>query len=174
MTEPWDCPNGHPGQVGRYCEVDGYDSHLDAHLSAPVVGEKGWSITVAADREYYEVTRATTEDLSIDYPLFLPPRRFPLRGESVLVGRADVNRGIAPDIDLTGPPEDRAIGRAHAMFVPTGDGTWAVVDLRSTNRTYVNDCANPIPAEVPVELRDSDRVFLGAWTALTVHLVTEP
>jgi pSer/pThr/pTyr-binding forkhead associated (FHA) protein len=43
-----------------------------------------------------------------------------------------------------------------------------VVDLGSANGTYVNDPARPIPARAPVPVKPGDRVYAGAWTALTV------
>ncbi|SES47273.1 FHA domain-containing protein [Actinokineospora terrae] len=165
----WDCRNGHPGQTGRFCEVCGHDSHLadDQQPVAPTAAAT-WSITVAADRAYYDETKSGSTDLRIEFPRFIPPRRFPLTGAALVVGRADPTRGIRPDIDLTGPPEDRAIGRSHAMLVPH-EGGWAVVDLHSTNHTFVNDIHTPIPPDHPVPLSAGDRVYLGAWTVLTLH-----
>lgn len=49
-------------------------------------------------------------------------------------------------------------------------GKWSIVDLGSANGTYVNDPASAaIPAETPVPVRPGDRVYLGAWTSLTVR-----
>ncbi|GAA3005184.1 FHA domain-containing protein [Actinokineospora diospyrosa] len=167
----WDCPNGHPAQTGRFCEVCGYDSHLPAEQQRrqpPPPVETQWSISVAADRAYYDETKAHTNDLRIEFPRFVPPRRFDLVGASLVIGRADPTRGIRPDIDLTGPPEDRAIGRSHAMLVHNPPG-WTIVDLHSTNHTFVNDIHTPIPPDHPTPLTPGDHIYLGAWTVLTVH-----
>jgi pSer/pThr/pTyr-binding forkhead associated (FHA) protein len=51
-----------------------------------------------------------------------------------------------------------------------------IVDLSSTNGTYVVGAAGSPEAEtpalvpgVPVELHDGDRVYVGAWSRLTVR-----
>ncbi|WP_026359984.1 FHA domain-containing protein [Amycolatopsis nigrescens] len=168
----WDCPNGHPGQTGQFCEDCGYDTQLppdapEQTRTAP--SSASWTAVVSADREYYDLIRAEAGELEVDFPRFLPPRRFDLRGESMLIGRADPARGIAPEIDLGGPPEDRAIGRAHAMLVAQEDGSWAVVDLGSVNRTQVNDRTTAIKPNQPVVLGDGDRIYLGAWTVITIR-----
>ncbi|WP_051386056.1 FHA domain-containing protein [Actinokineospora inagensis] len=155
--------------MGRFCEVDGYDSLLPPSgqaIQRPSV--RTWSVTVAADRAYYDATKASTSDLRLEFPRFLPPRRFDLIGVSLLVGRSDPTRGVRPDIDLGSPPEDTAVGRGHAMFVPHEHG-WAVVDLESVNHTFVNNIHTPIPPQQPFPLTNGDRVYLGAWTVLTLH-----
>jgi pSer/pThr/pTyr-binding forkhead associated (FHA) protein len=52
----------------------------------------------------------------------------------------------------------------------------SIIDLASTNGTYVSaagavpdDETEAITASVPTELHDGDRVFLGAWSRLTVR-----
>ncbi|SDW24353.1 FHA domain-containing protein [Amycolatopsis xylanica] len=170
VAEPeWDCPNGHPGQIGRFCEVDGYDSHLpaDAPDQVRAAAPRRWVATVGADREFYDLTCA--DDDSLVFPTRLVPRRFTLRGEALLIGRKDPELGIHPEIDLTGPPEDRAVGREHAALVAQDDGTWAVVDRGSANGTHVNDRVRPIPPKKPVPLRSGDQVFVGAWTVITIN-----
>ncbi|GIJ73691.1 hypothetical protein Voc01_086080 [Virgisporangium ochraceum] len=126
-------------------------------------------VTVSADRTYYEIVRAAggPDAGALVFPDFCPERQFPLRGSQVLVGRRSRSRGIHPDIDLTGPPEDPGISHAHALFLPQADG-WAVVDLGSANGTYVNDPAKPIPVRAPIAVKPGDRIFAGAWTVITV------
>ncbi|MQA26874.1 MAG: FHA domain-containing protein, partial [Micromonosporaceae bacterium] len=106
----------------------------------------------------------------IHFPEYCPQRRFELRGDQMVIGRFSRSRGITPDIDLVGPPEDPGVSHLHAMLVTQPDGGWAVVDLGSANGTYVNGAPEPIPSETPVPLHDGDHVNLGAWTKLTVHL----
>jgi hypothetical protein len=50
------------------------------------------------------------------------------------------------------------------------DGSYAVVDLRSANGTWLNEDPAPIAPYVPVRLRPGDRVHIGAWTTITVDL----
>jgi len=44
-----------------------------------------------------------------------------------------------------------------------------VVDLGSANGTYVNDSATAIEPNLPVPVKDGDRVHLGAWSTLTLR-----
>jgi pSer/pThr/pTyr-binding forkhead associated (FHA) protein len=49
------------------------------------------------------------------------------------------------------------------------DGGWAVVDPGSTNGTTVNDDPEPVKTDVPIPIRDGDRIHVGAWTTITVR-----
>jgi hypothetical protein len=175
-----DCPLCGAPQTGRFCERDGYD-FLAASLhpaGAPAVAPvlpapvtlTGLQVSIGADQAYFEKVKAAggPDAGMLEFPRFLPERRFPLRGGQILIGRRSRSRGIYPDIDLVGPPEDPGVSHSHALLVTQpGDG-WAVVDVGSSNGTYVNDTANAIDVNVPVPLRPGDRIYLGAWTVLTV------
>jgi len=70
---------------------------------------------------------------------------------------------------------DSSVSRRHAQFV-VGGNNLTVVDLSSTNGTYViagraapDAGTSPLVPGVPCELLDGDRVYLGAWTRLTVR-----
>lgn len=185
----WRCPHGHGPQAGRYCEVCGHDSTSSEGTTpdpappeetprtaavppeeaprAQAATETTWVLTADADRDYHRVAGAPA---GLPFPNFLPTRRFHLGGGTrLLIGRADPNRGVDPEIDLSGPPEDRAIGRSHALLVARPDGGWSIVDLGSTNRTYLNDHHTPLTPDVEVPLSDGDRLYLGAWTVLTLR-----
>jgi hypothetical protein len=45
-----------------------------------------------------------------------------------------------------------------------------VVDQDSTNGTTINGADEPIQPFVPVPLKSGDRVHVGAWTTITLHL----
>jgi pSer/pThr/pTyr-binding forkhead associated (FHA) protein len=130
-----------------------------------------WRVVVTADREYHTRMQAVAvpDAAPVQFPAFCPERRFALPNQQVLIGRRSRSRGIEPDIDLTGPPEDAAVSHAHALLVAVPEG-WAVVDLDSANGTYVNDGTDPIEANVPVPVGDGDRIHLGAWTTMTLRL----
>jgi len=125
---------------------------------------------VSADRRYYDSVRSEGgEDAdAIGFPPFCPERRFSLRGEQVTIGRRSQTRGIEPDIDLTGPPEDPGVSRLHALLVADAGG-WAIVDMNSANGTYLNYARESLEPNTPRSLADGDRVHLGAWTTITVH-----
>jgi hypothetical protein len=140
--------------------------------SVPATGAPvSWRLVVSADAAYYARMQDEAEPDAepISFPAFCPERRFALDGDQILIGRRSRSRGIEPQIDLSGPPEDPAVSHAHALLVPQPAGGWAVVDLDSANGTYVNDEPDPIRANEPVPLGDGDHVHLGAWTTLTLR-----
>lgn len=158
-------------QVGRFCEECGHDS-LDTATAAPAPPTPAaWHAVVTADRDYFErvVAAGGPDSAAMEFPLYCPERRFVLHDDRISIGRRSRSRGIFPDIDLIGPPEDPGVSASHAMLVRTA-GAWAVVDLDSTNGTTVNGATNPLPPNAPRPLSDGDRVHLGAWTTLTIRL----
>jgi pSer/pThr/pTyr-binding forkhead associated (FHA) protein len=127
-------------------------------------------LVVEPDRRYFDFVCAEAgESVTLTFPAYAPSRRFALAGERMLIGRRSVSRGLEPEIDLTGPPEDPGVGRSHALLV-AGDGQWSVVDLGSANGTYLNYSADPLAAHVPTPIVLGDRIHVGAWTTLTVVL----
>jgi hypothetical protein len=132
----------------------------------------GWVLVATADSGYHQRMRAAAgpDAEPVPFPAYCPPRRFPLTGQQLLIGRHSRSRGIEPDIDLTGPPEDAGVSHAHALVV-AHEGGWAVVDLGSANGTYLGDGADPIAPHTPVPLAPGDGIHLGAWTTLTLQAV---
>jgi pSer/pThr/pTyr-binding forkhead associated (FHA) protein len=128
-----------------------------------------WTAVVGADRAYYEQVQTVTgpEGAAVTFPSYCAERRFQLVGNQMRIGRRSLSRGLAPEIDLTGPPADPGISRLHAVLIATPDGNWAVLDPGSANGTLVN--GSEIGIGDPVPLHDGDRINLGAWTAITVH-----
>ncbi len=130
-----------------------------------------WQVVLGVDRAYFEaITAAGGADADgLSFPRFVAERRFTLDGNQLLIGRRSRSRGVHPDIDLAGPPEDPGVSHLHALLVAQA-GRWAVVDLASANGTYLNDpSAHPIEPNTPVPVSDGDRIFLGAWTSLTIQ-----
>jgi predicted amidophosphoribosyltransferase len=77
----------------------------------------------------------------------------------LLIGRVDDVSGIYPDIDMTPHGgEEGGVSRRHAQLLHEGDA-WFVVDLNSTNGSYVNGTEIAPSARVP--LQDGDRIGLG-------------
>src|SRR5438876_5541964 len=120
-----------------------------------------WTAVVGADRAYYERVQAVTgpEGAAVTFPSYYAERRFQLVGNQMRIGRRSVSRGLAPEIDLTGPPADPGISRLHAVLVATPDGNWAVLDPGSANGTLVNGSEMGVGDQVP--LHDGDRINLG-------------
>jgi pSer/pThr/pTyr-binding forkhead associated (FHA) protein len=127
-------------------------------------------LVVVPDREYFDfVCRTGGSATALTFPSYAPERRFTLTGRQMLIGRRSVSRGVEPEIDLTGPPEDPAVGRSHAMLVADENGSWSIVDLGSVNGTYLNHGPDPIEPDVATPLRIGDQIHVGAWTTLTLR-----
>jgi hypothetical protein len=141
-----------------------------AGSAAPVT----WTAVVTADRGYFDaVVAADGPDAgTLTFPAYCPERRFRLSGREMRIGRRSVSRGLEPEIDLTGPPEDPGISHLHAVLIAEPDGSWAVLDPGSANGTQVNGA--DIAAGMRVPVHSGDRICLGAWTVLTVLAAPEP
>jgi hypothetical protein len=180
------CPECDTPRDGRFCEVCGHDFLAEpssvpsksadngaaaSPSAVPPSGgsPNGWRVVVTADRAFHARMQANPDAEVVPFPAYCPERRFDLTGSEMLIGRRSRSRGIEPAIDLTGPPEDAGASHMHALLVATPEGTWTVVDLDSSNGTYLNDDPDPIAANQPVPLADGDRVHVGAFTTLTVQ-----
>ncbi len=173
----------------RFCEVCGYDPATGSlpHMHAPEVRpaapppaappppapppSTGTLLAViTADRPYYE-----RNDISeVQFPLGVPPRVIELRPGAVSIGRRSYSRGTNPVVDLAGPPEDPAVSHTHASLLPSDDGTWTLVDHGSTNGTYLNESPQPVPANSPLPVAPGDRIYIGAWTRITLEVRPAP
>lgn len=146
------------------------DANVNSGGGAEPTGEPvGCRVSVSADRDYHERVRAMggPDADALAFPEFCPERHFRFTGRQVLIGRRSRTRGVEPQIDLTGPPEDPGVSHTHAVLVPAEGGSWSVVDLGSSNGTYLNGSDEPLLANTPTVLQDGDRIHVGAWTTLT-------
>jgi FHA domain len=169
--------------AGRFCEECGHDSLAAPPVKAtpavadvpPVPADRveasTWTATVTADRAYFDSVMAVEgpDASGITFPPYCPDRHFPLAGKEISIGRQSRSRGIHPDIDLLGPPEDPGVSHLHALLLAQEAGTWSIVDLDSANGTLVNDDQKPLRPNVPRPLADGDRVYIGAWTRITLR-----
>ncbi len=128
-----------------------------------------WTVLVGSDRLYYERMKAARgfQGPYIPFPADAVERQIPLTGSQMRIGRRSAARDLEPEIDLAGPPPDPGISRLHAILIAASDGTWAVLDPGSANGTLLNGHQITIGELVP--LRQGDRIYLGAWTVITVR-----
>jgi hypothetical protein len=176
------CPVCQATRVGqdRFCEGCGFDFTAPAAtprilatgspgpVLAAVPGTTStpaWEAVAVADRGYFD--RVAPE--GVNFPLHCPPRTFLLAGDQIRIGRRSDSRGIQPEVDLTGAPEDSAISHLHCILIEQPDGAYALVDPGSTNGTTLNEDDTPLVANSPVALVDGDQVHIGAWTTITVR-----
>ncbi|HEY2505540.1 MAG TPA: FHA domain-containing protein [Streptosporangiaceae bacterium] len=174
------CPACGAERTGQFCEACGLDFQTtepvpSAPKASPAVPsprrpQPAWAAVVTADREHYERVRAegSPEAAKIEFPAYCPVRRFPLSGEEMRIGRRSVSRGLAPEIDLTGPPTDPGVSHLHAVLTPEPDGSWALLDPGSSNGTRINGTEIPAGARIP--LLHGDQVCIGAWTTMQILL----
>ncbi|MFG6192216.1 FHA domain-containing protein [Nonomuraea sp. JJY05] len=163
------CPVCQTPRAGQFCEVCGHDyTGGSAPVSVPVRGVRFEAVT-AADRTYYEkvIAEGGPDAATMAFPPYCPERSFALMGEQVRIGRRSRARSLAPEIDLTGPPEDPGVSHLHAVLLAQPDGSWMLVDPGSSNGTQVN--GKPVKVNVPVRVGAGDRIHLGAWTVITIR-----
>ena len=158
------CPNGHQSAEPDCCDTCGAEI---AGASVPVESSIGWIAVIEVNQEWFQL-RGTLADQPCPSP---SSSTVPLAKHTSLIGRS-ASRGVRPELSLDA---DTGVSRRHAQFVRDGD-ILTIVDLSSTNGTYVvGEAASPesdtpalVPG-VPTELYDGDRVYVGAWSRLTVR-----
>ncbi len=156
------------------------DPLTDAMPPAPA--PTGWIVIVEIDPVWFEL-KGTLADQPCPAP---STSTIPLRHAIVRIGRSSQSRGIHPEIAMD---SDTAVSRQHAQLVAvSANGSqadadsaalpdaFAAVDLGSTNGTFVvrsgtepSEAIEPIDPGVAITLADGDRVYIGAWSRLTIR-----
>lgn len=176
------CPNcgTQSSPDALFCEACGYDFTTGAmpRSAGRAAGSPSpvppaipleWVAEVWVDPQWYAEQEAEDPCPSAGLPVVVP-----LTVQSALIGRVSTSRNIHPDIDCA---TDSAVSRRHAQL--TTDGSrWFVEDLQSSNGTFVGPASGPLPDDpIPVgpktELKDGDRLYVGAWTRIVVRRATE-
>ena len=68
--------------------------------------------------------------------------------------------------ELTG---DQAVSSRHAVLRVADDGNFAIVDVGSTNGTFLDAVdSDAIAQGQAVEIKPGTAIYLGAWTRLTI------
>lgn len=134
---------------------------------APAVADR-WTVEIAADRAYFD----RGEDDGAVFPADAGARVIRVTAPRALIGRRSRSRAQAPDLDLSLPPADPGVSRSHALLERHADGIVTVTDLGSANGTWLGpDAAHltRVGDGDATPLREGDRVFVGAWTRVTVR-----
>lgn len=154
-------------------DTDGSAAESAHQPPAAPVSAQPLAVVVTADHEYYaaQVERGDIIEAEFPFPKYPGERRFSLDADVIRIGRASASRGIAVEIDLTGPPLDPAVSHLHAQLSRGEDGGWLLVDLGSANGTRLNGAEQPVPIETEVPVKAGDRIHVGVWTTLTLEEV---
>ena len=116
-------------------------------------------VEAAALQQAAPAAPAAAATLTIVFP---SGQSYTMQGDVADVGRADVAQSWHPDLDVIpfgGGAPDLGVSR-HQGRLARQDGGFVVVDVGSTNGTYVNGQA--VPYNQPVELHDGDTLSFGA------------
>jgi len=163
--EPYDGDLDHP--IGEGQETDDATGVVAQPSSCLV-------LTTGVSRHQWERLSASTRPVIPEPPP--PEKRFELRHrpgqDPVLLGREGGGL-VDVELQLPGTDADSGISKRHCAFQRRRDGSWVVRDQGSTNGTRVNDGRRLRSGESWV-LSDGDRIFLGAWSCLTVHIAEAP
>lgn len=124
-------------------------------------------VEVDADPAYF--AEVVTED-EIGFPEPAPDLcRVELVGSEINIGRANEATSIEPDLDIVSLTGDPAVSSRHAVFRPDGNGGIIIVDVGSTNGTFLAevDSVAIAPGE-PTQVELGTPIFVGAWTRLRI------
>ena len=157
------CPGCGEPVLGRFCEECGYDVESGTPGAAATV-----SLVLGAERTHWDRMVGSGEPA---FPTEAPTLTFVLDGEAATLGRIRSGAPVDVDLALTGATADPAVSHNQCEFRRDG-GAWTVRDLDSANGTWVNDATTPLASGVTHTLADGDRLFVGAWTSLTVRIGT--
>ena len=158
------CPGCGAEVAGQFCESCGYD------VVAGVPADPDATVTLAlsADRSHWARMVGAGEPA---FPDVAPTLSFELTGDRATLGRVRPGRTSDVDLQLSGPGADPAVSQHQCEFTrDPATGSWSVRDTGSANGTWINDADEPLAAGQAHVLAPGDRIFLGAWTCLTVNV----
>jgi hypothetical protein len=120
-----------------------------AHRSRPDYFNRGW-----AD--------------GLCFPTGTGKRVVQLHGPYELIGRTRGSDGVYPRIDLSATPRGPGVSTIHAILDSNRTGRTCIVGPRFAKRTRLNDEQKPIERDRRISLHDGDKIFVGAWSRVTI------
>ncbi|MDA1360835.1 FHA domain-containing protein [Glycomyces luteolus] len=168
---PFGAPTSAPpaSATGGFSMPDAQPSDLASNYAPPGQAATRWGVAVTADQGYFNKVAASDGASQLQYPSFAKPRRFPLDKPDLTIGRYSAKRGVTPDIDLSGDVADPGVSAQHAKLFSKPDGSWTIMDVGSSNGTFLNGSDEPLAPNVEFPVGDGTYINIGAWTRLTVH-----
>lgn len=164
---PTSAPPAAPS-TGGFSVPDSQPHDLASNYAPPQTATR-WTVAVTADQGYFNKVAASDGASQLQYPSFAKPRRFPLDKGELTIGRYSAKRGITPDIDLSGDVADPGVSAQHAKLFAKPDGSWTIMDVGSSNGTFLNGSDEPLAPNVEFPVGDGTYINIGAWTRLTIH-----
>ncbi|MFC4336621.1 FHA domain-containing protein [Salininema proteolyticum] len=157
---------------GGFSMPDQQPTDVAAAYAPPGGGAGGvsrWAVTVNTDQSYFNKVTAGDESGQLQFPSFRSPKRFGLETGEVTIGRFSAKRGVTPDVDLSNDAADPGVSARHAKLVNKPDGSWVLVDVGSSNGTFLNGSDEPLAPHVEIPVGDGATINLGAWTRIVVN-----
>ena len=124
-------------------------------------------LSLAVDKSFFD---EVVNDGEIDFPDPVPAdQELELAGSELHIGRTSDSRAIHPDIDVAEMTGDQAVSSRHAVLRVANDGGYTIVDVGSTNGTFVEAVdSDAIDHGVPVAVKPGTAMYVGAWTRLMI------
>ncbi|WP_335986834.1 FHA domain-containing protein [Glycomyces sp. MUSA5-2] len=168
---PFGAPTSAPPSTGTggFSMPDAQPADLASNYAPAGQAATRWGVAVTADQGYFNKVAASDGASQLQYPSFAKPRRFPLDKGELGIGRYSAKRGITPDIDLSGDVADPGVSAQHARLYAKPDGSWTIMDVGSSNGTFLNGSDEPLAPNVEFPVGDGTYINIGAWTRLTIH-----
>ncbi|GAB3644646.1 FHA domain-containing protein [Glycomyces tarimensis] len=173
-SAPFGAPTSAPpaaSSTGGFSVPDSQPHDLASNYAPPgqAATATRWTVAVTADQGYFNKVAASDGASQLQYPSFAKPRRFPLEKGELTIGRYSAKRGITPDIDLSGDVADPGVSAQHAKLFAKPDGSWTIMDVGSSNGTFLNGSDEPLAPNIEISIGDGSYLNIGAWTRLTIH-----
>ncbi|MES2039877.1 MAG: FHA domain-containing protein [Pseudomonadota bacterium] len=145
-------------------------STASAAPTAPTVPIAPAAQTVFSPQQLFNIEIIVDQALAADAetaaqcPKDTAVRFFPLDLAENLVGRRSDVKGVYPEIQV----DDPGVSRRHLKLLRQADGSYAALDLGSTNGSIMN--GNTLVPGVLTALKAGDEIVVGSWTKLRLAI----
>ncbi|MBI3730192.1 MAG: FHA domain-containing protein [Burkholderiales bacterium] len=138
--------------------------------AAPTVPITSSAQTVFSPQQLFNIeiivdpALATDAEIAAQCPKDTAVRFFPLDLAENLVGRRSDVKGVYPEIQV----DDPGVSRRHLKLLRQADGSYAALDLGSTNGSIMN--GNTLVPGMLTALKAGDEIVVGSWTKLRLAI----